>query len=115
MSRKRLTGFLFGAIVGLLIHVVYTLTNRSTGQLAHLFYALSNLAIVIPAMLASLLNWKLLPFLASGYWALAGWLYVVVRRQRMRFILVLAIIHLGGLAFIDIAWHFAPFPFFWSR
>ncbi|HBQ38518.1 MAG: hypothetical protein A3B73_04415 [Omnitrophica WOR_2 bacterium RIFCSPHIGHO2_02_FULL_63_39] len=115
MKPTHLKGSLFGGLIGLIAVLLYMFSftgrvqNYETGGF---IYALSSFVVIIPAIVASLANGKLLPIFAVGYWALLGWLYAVSLRRRKLFLLTVGLVHLVGLIAVDLIVRSKPLPSF---
>lgn len=115
MKRTHLNGLLLGGLIGLIAALLYifSFTSRmQNSETGGLIYALSSLVIIIPAIIASLVNGKTLLIFAVGYWALLGWLYVASLHRRKLFLLTVGLVHLAGLIAIDLLVRFRPLPSF---
>ena len=115
MKPTHLNGLLLGGLIGLISGLLYifSFTGRmQNSETGGLIYALSSLVVVIPTIIASLVNGKMLVIFAVGYWALLGWLYGVSLRRRKLFVLTISLVHLAGLIVIDLLVRFRPLPSF---
>ena len=115
MKPTHLKAVLLGGLIGLVASLLYMFSftgriqNSETGDL---IYALSSLTIIIPAIIASQINGKLLVIFAAGYWALLGWLYAASLRRRRLFLFTVGLIHLAGVIAIDLIVRSKPLPSF---
>ena len=109
----KVRGTLFGGGFGLLAYAVFSLTKdlAATFGSANLIYASSVLAVCIPAVAASIVNWSLFPAFSVCYWALIGWLACCFQRRRKLFLLLLVALHLVVLFAVDLVTQSIPiFP-----
>ena len=115
MKPTHTKALLFGGLIGLAAALLYifTFTGRiQNSETGGLIYALSSLVIIIPAIIASLVNGKLLLIFAVGYWAFLGWLYAVSLRRKKLFLLTVSLVHLTGLIAIDLIVRLRSLPSF---
>jgi hypothetical protein len=110
-----LKAVLLGGLIGLtaaLLHICSFTGRIQNSETGSFIYALSSFAIIIPAIVVSQLNGKLLLLFAVGYWALLGWLYAVSLRRRKLFFVTVGLVHLAGLMATDLLVRFRPLPSF---
>lgn len=98
-----LTKVIIGAALGLIAAITFQLTEPVSvlPESINLIHALSTLAVTIPGIIASLVNWDLFIALSAVYGAGVGYLFGRLP-QRSRFLaLLLLLVHFLSLVFID--------------
>ena len=92
-----------GAVVGLVAAVVFQLTEpiASLPESINLIHVLSTLAVIIPGIVASLVNWDLFVVVTVIYGASVGLLFGRFPQRSRLLALLLLLVHFLGLAFVD--------------
>lgn len=91
-----------GACFGLLFFLIFKYTEglNVNYRLAHLLYLLSSLIMCVPAIMANLVNYNLVPIFTVVYWGIVGYLFSKVHKRSkviLFFILLVHIIVFGGV------------------
>ncbi len=107
--KSALSGSLFGFLLFEIFNLTQLIATRSA--FASLAYSLSELAVCVPAVLASLLGWNLFLIFAIGYWTFVGYLAYQFRCRLRTFVFLLLTIHLVTLLLVDLTGPFIPAPF----
>jgi hypothetical protein len=92
-----------GAACGLIAAIVFKVTESSStrAESVNLFYAVSTLAVSIPGILASLINWNLFTMLSAAYGAGIGYCFGRFPERVHLLVSLLFIVHFLGLLFVD--------------
>lgn len=98
-----LKGVFLGAAFGLFAAIIFKLTEpvSTKPESVNLLYAVSTLAVSIPGIIASLVNWHLFVVLSVVYGAGVGYFFVRFPQRLQLLISLLLIVHFLGLAFVD--------------
>ena len=95
---------LAGGIIGLTSFWIFNATSELAVRYdaANLVYALAELVICVPAILASLTHWNLLFIYVVSYWSCAAFFLDIFPSKRKTILFLLLLVHGIALVLIDV-------------